>query len=144
MTSEEMRAARVREVARVQGVLLVLGATFIMAAAVIVLQGCGASSRERSLRTTLTAVDVAAAGFGEWDGKHQLAIVDGAETREAAEAALAAYRGKREAVLLAFEVAYRAVAVAALDDGRDTLDQAIAAAQAAFVLVEHLRTGGSP
>lgn len=136
-----MRAARAREVARIQGVLFALGAIFAIAAVAMVMQGCGGDSRGRALRGTLAAVDAAAAGFGEWDGRRQLEIVDGAETREAAEAELAAYRARRETVLLAFEVAYRAVAVAALDDGRDTLADAIEAAQAAFSLAEGLRSG---
>lgn len=79
----------------------------------LALSACGASQREKDIHTTLTALDVGAAAFVSYDGKHQMDIVGHAANREDGEAKLKEYRAKREKVTGAFMAAFRAVAVAA-------------------------------
>ncbi len=108
----------------------------------LALVACGGNARTRTLRTALASADAAVIGFESWDRDHQLDIVDRAETREAAEASLAAYRAEREKVVLAFEAAYRAIAAAALDPDEGDVTPVIDAVQAAYRAVQALR--GSP
>lgn len=81
---------------------------------VSVLQGC--VSRQRALSATLVAVDTARIGFVTWDDSHQQEIVEKAADSDEAAAALEDYRQRRTSVLLGFELAYQAIARAALDD----------------------------
>lgn len=76
--------------------------------------GCGPSTRDKAMSTTLLAVNSARDGFIEWDRHHQNALADSATSIEDGMAKLEAYRAKREVVLSAFEVAYRALAVVAI------------------------------
>lgn len=115
--------------------------TRLAAIALIVLVAACGATRAKTLRTTLAGVDATATGFETWDGEHQLAIVDQAETRDAAEAELAAYRARRDVVIAAFEAAYRTIAVAALDPDAGSIAPAIAAAQAVYQLVQQIRRG---
>lgn len=112
-------------------------------ALVVMLAACGASSRERSLRTTLAAVDASAAGFQTWDEQHQKEIVDKAQSADEATAALAVYRLRREQVIAAFAIAYEALAAAALHDDK-AIGPALDAAEAAYHLLEQLRNGEGP
>lgn len=116
---------------------------YVALAMVVMLAACGASSRERTLRTTLAAVDASAAGFETWDEQHQKEIVDKATSAEEATAAIAVYRLRREQVIAAFEVAYRALAAAALH-GDNAVGPALDAAEAAYHLLEQLRKGDGP
>lgn len=81
---------------------------------VIVLAACGATARERTLRTTLVAVNAARDGFVTYDATRQQSIVDGADTLEAGRAELVAYRKRREPIVEAFATSYRALAIAAV------------------------------
>lgn len=109
---------------------------------VVLLAACGASSRERALRTTLAAVDASAAGFETWDGQHQKAIVDQAKSADEATASITAYRLKREQAVAAFEVAYHAIAAAALH-GSAAIGPALKAAEEAYQVLEELKHGGT-
>lgn len=84
---------------------------------VAVAAGCGGGSftdhAHRSLNTALAATNAARDEFVAWDKAHQLELVDAAATKEAAEAALTAYRSKREPVLRAFTITYTTIAAAA-------------------------------
>lgn len=115
--------------------------TRLAAIALLVLVAACGATRAKTLRTTLAGVDATAAGFETWDGEHQLALVGQAETRDAAEAELVAYRARREVVVTAFEAAYRALAVAALDPDAGSIAPAVAAAQTVFQLVQQIRRG---
>lgn len=83
---------------------LALGAAAVILAAVMLL-GCAKGKNE-----VLSALDAARDGFADWDLTHQRDLVDqtsgGAET----DAALLAYRSKRDGVILAFLDAYAALA----------------------------------
>lgn len=83
---------------------LALGAAAVILAAVMLL-GCAAGKNK-----VLSALDAARDGFADWDLTHQRDLVDqtsgGAET----DAALLAYRSKRDGVILAFLDAYAALA----------------------------------
>lgn len=91
---------------------------------------CGASAREKALRTTYIATTTAQAGFVEWNKEHQLQIARNAPSKLIALAELTTYREKREPVLAAFEATYRALAAAAiLEDDHKSLAAALAAAE---------------
>lgn len=111
-------------------------AVFALLVALVV--GCGASQREATLRTSFVTVNAAKDGFAAWDQAHQAALVDEATSLSDGQAKLAAYRASRERVDAAFEVAYRAVAFAAVTDGAP-LSQVIAAVEALHAAIAALR-----
>lgn len=76
--------------------------------------GCGPSTRQKTLSTTLVSVNALRAGFLEFDERHQHTIVESAKSLEDGKAKLAVYRENREPVILAFETAYRMLALASL------------------------------
>ena len=88
-------------------------------------------SRQKALKTSLTALNAARDGFVSWDKAHQQQIVADAETYEAGKKALEAYRHKRESIVYGFSAAYSALAAAALDN---TITALVSAAQAAHDL----------
>lgn len=91
---------------------------------VLLNNGCGASQRQSALAKTLLAVDTARVGFIAWDDAHQQDLVAKAPSYAEGAAALEAYRKQRAPVLLAFELAYQAIARAALEEGDTTFDLA--------------------
>ena len=78
-----------------------------------VLATCGASQREKTIKTTLAAVNDARDMFIVLDSKIQNAIADSAKSVEDGIARLDAYKKKREAGVAVFEAAYRSIAIAA-------------------------------
>lgn len=100
--------------------------------------GCGASQRETTLRTSFVTINAAKDGFASWDQSHQAALVDAATSLSDGQAKLVAYRASRERVDAAFEVAYRAVAFAAVTEGAP-LSQVIAAVEALHAAIAVLR-----
>lgn len=99
---------------------VVLAALFV-AAILAPLSGCGASARERMIRTTFVTVNSARDGFTTFDAQHQQQIIDDAKTLDEGKAALAAYRHSRETVLALFESAYHVLAAAVLADDPKSL-----------------------
>jgi hypothetical protein len=91
--------------------------TIAPAVLLLLAAGCGGASftdtTSKTLNTSLAATNAARDQFIAWDKAHQLEIVDGADTKEEAQAALAAYRAKRAPVLKAFTIAYTSIAAAA-------------------------------
>lgn len=82
----------------------------------VVVTACSGSIKQRAdtaLSTALLATNAARDQFLAWDKAHQLELIAAAQTRAQGEAALAAYRAKREPVLHAFTVAYAAIGAAA-------------------------------
>lgn len=107
---------------------------------------CNKSQRVDTLRASVISVNVARDGFTTWDSHHQAAIIRDAATREAAQTALSEYRDKQSRVVTGFEVAYRALAVAATQTDEPSLHAAIAAASELLELVESIKrlsAGGS-
>lgn len=98
------------------------------------LVACGPGARDKALSATLLSVNAAAEGFATWDKLHQAAIVDAAPDFAAGTASLLQYRTKRETVVVGFTVAYRALALGAIDGKTPipTVLQAAADALAAF------------
>ena len=86
-----------------------------IAALALCLVACGASQRERAVRTGFSAFQVAAAGFATWDKEHQRQIVAEAQTYVDGQMALGAYRAKRAPVILGLNIATSAISLAALD-----------------------------
>jgi hypothetical protein len=103
-------------------------ATMTMLAMVIVLvqAGCGGpSKRARTLQTVLVSVNAARDGFDEYDRQQQQHVLEASPTREEYAAEIEAYKKARAPVLQAFEVAYRALAIAALQRDEVSLKQAL-------------------
>lgn len=73
----------------------------------------GQSQRERTIKATLVAVNQARDAFIAFDSKTQDLIADTAPSVARGMELFAAYRAKRELVVKAFELAYRAIAIAA-------------------------------
>lgn len=106
----------------------------------VLLVACGASARERTIRTALVAVNEARDAFVIVDRDIQLGIVKVATSKEDGAAKLADYRKSRENLVAAFEVAYRAIAIAAtIDDGTRSLAAALEAMRKIEMLVGQLK-----
>lgn len=96
---------------------------------VFALAACSASQRERTIKTTLTAVNEARDAFVTFDRNTQQAIITIAPTYERGLAALLVYRKRRELVVEAFTAAYRAIAIAATGDDYAAIPTMLAAAR---------------
>lgn len=83
---------------------LALGAAVVILAAAL-LMGCAPSKNK-----VLSALDAARDGFADWDLTHQRDLVDQGKDGVEVDAALLAYRQKRDGVILAFLDAYAALA----------------------------------
>ena len=94
----------------------------------LVVGGCAASTREKSIATTLTAVDVAAQGLEAYDRPHELALLEESTSQEEFDHKLAAYHEKRERARSAIDGAYRAVAAAAALNNDPSLVSMLSAA----------------
>lgn len=84
------------------------------------LHGCGPSARNKTLATTLDAVNTTRDVFLAWDDKHQDEIMDACSppacTFEQGRARIDAYRLKRATVVKAFEITYLALSLAAINE----------------------------
>ena len=85
-----------------------------LALAVALCAGTACGNHQTELKTSLTVLDAARDGFTAWDDEHQHVIVTQATSLEQGQTALADYRKKREPVIRGFELAYKALATAAL------------------------------
>jgi hypothetical protein len=88
------------------------------------LMACG-GHRQKALATALAGVDGARDGFVQWDDAYQSEVVLTAKSYEEGLALLATYREQREHVVTAFELAYQALATAALSDEDTTFEVAM-------------------
>ena len=110
-------------------------------AIVVVLLGlhvaaCGPNAKQKALKTTLISVNTARDGFVAWDDKHQQNIVKNATSLEDGQSKLKTYRDKRAKLEVAFAIAYKAVATAALDLKQENVTLALSAA---LELYQHVR-----
>lgn len=97
---------------------------------IALLVGCGASAREKTIRTTYTGVVALHAAFTTWDLQHQRELTSGVQSVAEGLARLDAYKAKRQPVLDAIDGAIHALAAAAiLNDDPKSLPSAIAAAK---------------
>lgn len=100
---------------------------------------CSASQRERTIKTTLVAVNETRAAFVTFDRTTQAAIVELAPTYERGAAALIEYRKKREIVIEAFAIVYRAIATAATVNDDPSIATMLAAAKQIADAFHHLK-----
>lgn len=102
---------------------------------------CTRSQRVETIQTSLLAVTSARDGFTTWDRVHQQTIVDAATSKEQGLALLADYREKRRPWIERFEVAFRALAVAATQTDEVSLSAAVALATELVQAIEDLIKG---
>lgn len=106
---------------------------------------CGASAREKTIRTTFVAARTLQAGFEAWDKEHQLEIARTAPTQLIGLAELTTYKQKRAPVLASFEIVYRTLAAAAIvNDDHHSLTAAVAAFEQLERAVQTLTGGKLP
>ncbi len=99
---------------------------------------CTKNDRMDTLRVSLTTVNAARDGFVAWDEQHQKAIVEKSTSKDEGMLALESYREARGRVVLGFEVAYRALAVAATQTDEPSLKAALAASDQLIDAVHRL------
>lgn len=104
------------------GLLMMCIALFVSST----MASCTKSKRSDTIRASLIAVNAVRDGFVAWDHAQQALLVDHAASKEEARAALNAYRDKRSDIVTGFEVAYRALAVAATQNDEVSLKAALA------------------
>ncbi len=102
---------------------------------------CNKDQRVNTIHASIVALDAARDGFVQWDHDHQMSIVDAATSREEGAAKLAAYRKKRQDVLDGFQIAYRALALAATQTDDPSLKAALDEAGKLLLLITQLRGG---
>lgn len=102
---------------------------------------CTKSQRVDTIHATVVAVDAARDGFTSWDLAHQQALVDASASRDDATKAVAEYRLKQAQIVNGFEVAYRALAVAATQTDEPSLKAALAAASDLIDAIKRLKGG---
>jgi len=110
----------------------------------MLVMGCGASAREKTLRATFVTVNAARDGFTAFDVQHQQQIVADAKTLEAGAAALAAYRQDRERVLALFEGVYHVLAAATFTDDVKTVATLVELAENLQKALDDLKKAATP
>jgi hypothetical protein len=124
---------------------VVLLVAIALAAAALLTTACGSSKREKTLNTTLAAVNVARETFAAFDDSHQDAIIERATSLEQGRAELAAYREKQAKVVGLFIAAYRAIGVAAVASKDDaSLRAAVDALKALTSAIDDLTKDEKP
>lgn len=111
---------------------------FVLPLLMLLFVACGAQSREKTLKTTFVGVNAAREGFLVWDRAQQTKIVDEATTFEDGRRDLLIYAERRAPVVEAFNVAYQAIALAALDPDAANLDEAVVQAKLLFESIKKL------
>lgn len=103
----------------------------------------GAGKHENTLKASLISLNAARDGFVAWDREHQDQIVREAPTYVEGRQRLDDYRKDRERVVAGFEIAYRALAVAALKRDDISITLMLAEAKAVYDRIRDL-TGKAP
>jgi len=120
-------------------------ATPILTTALVLLSitalACGASARMKTLEATVISVDTARDGFLSWNKSHEQAIVASAQNREQALSNVAAYYEARGPVVEGFQLAYRAIALAATKSDDTSLKTALEAAKDLLARLQALTKG---
>jgi hypothetical protein len=89
------------------------GARALLAVGIIIgLVAC--HSYQSQLKASLTTLNAARDGFTTWDQAHQTQLVANAPSDAEGQSELASYRTRRAPVLAGFQLAYQALATAAL------------------------------
>jgi len=106
-----------------------------------VVLGCGGNQRQQALRTNLVAINAARDGFVAWDAAHQSQIVAVATSAEEGRVKLDAYRTARAKLVDTFEIVYRAISVAAVQEDGPSLAAALRASKQLLDSIEKLQGG---
>lgn len=106
---------------------------------VVALAACGASSRQKTISTTLATVNAASDAFVAYDKDHRSHIVAEAKSHDEGQAALDAWDGTVAKVQLAIGAAYKAIATAATLNDDPSLAGMV---QAALIVKTELDTLG--
>lgn len=115
-----------------------LGCALAVIAFLVIASSCGPDAKQAALRSTLTGLNAARDGFTTWDDQKQQRIVAEATSLDDGKQKLNAYREERVVVLTGFELAYKVLAVAALDPSWSTIKQAIAAVADVYETIRKL------
>lgn len=111
------------------------------------------SSYQTELKASLVTINAARDGFTAWDLRHQGEIVKQATSLDEGKSALESYRKQREPIVAGFEIAYKALADAAISPSDASVALVIADLLDLEKSVEALglpwpgaapKTGGSP
>lgn len=89
---------------------------------------CTSSQRADTIHAAVISVDAARDGFVAWDRDHQQSLIDQSTSRDIGLKALASYRDQRQPIMDTFEVAYRALALAATQTDDPSLKAALSSA----------------
>lgn len=120
----------------------IVGALLIQALVLSALFTASCSNPEQTRRKTVAGafrgVNAARDGFVAWDLARQDQIIADATSISDGEAKLKSYREHRHTVELAFEVAYRGLALAALEPTIDNLGKALTGVNQLYNLVQGL------
>ncbi len=107
--------------------------------ALVVLLGCGASAREKTISATYAAAEAADVQLVAYEHDAEAGIVATAASLEQGSAALAASRARTDKVEHALDALWRAIAAAALIDDSRSLSTML---QAAVLLSDELHALG--
>lgn len=110
----------------------------------VLVAACGPGAKERTIKTTLTGVNAARAAFVAWDDRAQNEIVDKATSMAEGQAALEEHRRRRVTLVTAFEGAYRAIALAAVDPSDLNVAEVVAAAATLWQVYKEITGGDVP
>ena len=116
----------------------------LVAVLVVLLAACGPSNRTNTIRTTLVSVNAARDGFLVFDEDIQTKIVDKSTSLADGQNKLDAYRAHRAEVVAAFEVVYRALAIAAVDPDKADLAEVLIEVKQLFYMLEKLKDADPP
>ena len=120
------------------GILWIVGFVAVLAVAVH-LAGCAESTRQKTINTALTAIDTECTSFAAYDIAHQKQILAASPDRATFDAALAAWKVKRDKVKALCKAAYDADRAAAELDNEQSLASLMAAGRDLYNALEEVR-----
>lgn len=122
-----------------------LNIALLFVALALVASACGASQREKTLKTSLVAVNATRDTWLAYDDVRQDQIIAKATSFESGKAELGEYRETQAKIVGLFVSAYRAIGVAAvLADDDASLQSAITAVGELTRAVAAVMKGGAP
>ena len=106
-----------------------------------VMVGCGGNQRQKTLRVTMTGLIAARDGFEKWEETRQQQIIDAALTKEAAQAAIAEFREKRDAIYASIGATAFLIAEASLQNDDLSFNRALAEVQKILTAITEIKGG---
>lgn len=121
-----------------------LAAVIALGLAIIsIASSCTKNQRVTTIRASLVTVNTARDEFVSWDLEHQRALLLESKTRDEALAKVAAYEDKRRKAVDGFEIAYRALALAATQTDGPSLTAAMSAVKELYEAIAKLKADAS-